>query len=81
MIGARGTTISVNTSSNLGLRSGIAPLAEMVRRGTVWVPTIDHNRYYIDAKDEYGFAPETIPPLQAYVEKNLESTRRAVNRR
>jgi imidazolonepropionase-like amidohydrolase len=52
-------------------------IADMVRRGTVWVPTIDHNRYYVDAKDEYGFAPETIPPLQAYIEKNLESTRRA----
>jgi imidazolonepropionase-like amidohydrolase len=53
-------------------------LAEMVRRGTVWVPTIDHNRYYVDAKDEFGFAPDTIPPLKAYIEKNLESTRRAV---
>ena len=53
-------------------------IAEMVRRGTVWVPTIDHNRYYVDAKDEYGFAPETIPPLQAYIEKNLESARRAL---
>ncbi|HJZ77562.1 MAG TPA: amidohydrolase family protein, partial [Vicinamibacterales bacterium] len=53
-------------------------LAEMARRGTVWVPTIDHNRYYVDAKDEFGFAPETIPPLRAYIEKNLESTRRAV---
>ena len=52
-------------------------IADMVRRGTVWVPTIDHNRYYVDAKDEFGFAPETIPPLQAYIEKNLESTRRA----
>ena len=52
-------------------------IAEMVRRGTVWVPTIDHNRYYVDAKDEFGFAPDTIPPLQAYIEKNLESTRRA----
>jgi len=52
-------------------------IAEMVRRGTVWVPTIDHNRYYVEAKDEFGFAPETIPPLQAYIEKNLESTRRA----
>ena len=41
------------------------------------MPTIDHNRYYVDAKDEFGFAPETIPPLQAYIEKNLESTRRA----
>src|SRR5207302_624104 len=32
-------------------------IAEMVKRGTVWVPTIDHNRYYVDAKDEYGFGP------------------------
>jgi imidazolonepropionase-like amidohydrolase len=52
-------------------------IAEMVKRGTVWVPTIDHNRYYVDAKDEFGFAPETIPPLREYIEKNLESTRRA----
>ena len=52
-------------------------IAEMARRGTVWVPTIDHNRYYVDAQDEFGFAPDTIPPLKAYIEKNLESTRRA----
>jgi imidazolonepropionase-like amidohydrolase len=52
-------------------------IAGMVKRGTVWVPTIDHNRYYVDAKDEYGFAPESIPALQAYIQKNLESTRRA----
>ena len=52
-------------------------IADMVRRGTVWVPTIDHNRYYVDAKDEFGFAPETIPPLQDYIAKSLESTRRA----
>jgi imidazolonepropionase-like amidohydrolase len=52
-------------------------LAEMVKRGTVWVPTIDHNRYYIDARDEFGFEPDTIPPLREYIEKNLESTRRA----
>jgi imidazolonepropionase-like amidohydrolase len=53
-------------------------IADMVTRGTVWVPTIDHNRYYVDAKDEYGFKPEAIPPLQEYTQKNLESTRRAV---
>ena len=52
-------------------------MADMVKRGTVWVPTIDHNRYYVEAKDEFGFAPDTIPPLRAYIEKNLESTRRA----
>ena len=53
-------------------------LQEMVKRGTVWVPTIDHNRYYVEAKDEYGFKPEAIPPLQDYIARNLESTRRAV---
>jgi len=53
-------------------------LAEMARRGTVWVPTVDHNRYYVDARDEFGFAPETIPPLQDYIQKNLESVRRAI---
>jgi imidazolonepropionase-like amidohydrolase len=53
-------------------------IADMVRRGTVWVPTIDHNRYYVEARDEYGFAPEAIPPLEAYIAKNLEATTRAV---
>src|SRR3954464_15221547 len=60
-----------------GIDLDAATLADMVARGTVWVPTIDHNRYYVDAKDEFGFAPETIPPLRSYIEKNLEATRRA----
>ena len=51
--------------------------AMMKKQGTVWVPTIDHNRYYVDAKDEYGFAPDTIPPLKDYIQKNFEATRRA----
>ncbi len=55
-----------------------ATLAEMARRGTVWVPTIDHNRYYIDARDEFAFKPEAIGPLQDYLARNLESARRAV---
>jgi 5-methylthioadenosine/S-adenosylhomocysteine deaminase len=33
LIAERGATISVNTSSNLHLRSGVAPLKEMVKRG------------------------------------------------
>jgi imidazolonepropionase-like amidohydrolase len=52
-------------------------LQEMVKRGTVWVPTIDHNRYYVDAREEYGWAPEVVGPLQDYIDKNLESTKRA----
>jgi imidazolonepropionase-like amidohydrolase len=53
-------------------------LAEMAARGTVWVPTIDHNRYYVDARDEYGFSADAIGPLQNYIRRNLESARRAV---
>jgi imidazolonepropionase-like amidohydrolase len=53
-------------------------LNEMVKRGTVWVPTVDHNRYYIDAKDEFGFAPGVEGPLKDYIERNLESVKRGV---
>jgi imidazolonepropionase-like amidohydrolase len=51
--------------------------AEMVRRGTVWVPTIYHNRYYAESRHEYGFKPDAIQPLLDYVGKSVEATRRA----
>jgi imidazolonepropionase-like amidohydrolase len=72
---ALGHKVAIHSYGPSGVKETIA---EMVKRGTVWVPTIDHNRYYVDAKDEYGFAPETIAPLQDYIAKNLESTKRAV---
>jgi imidazolonepropionase-like amidohydrolase len=50
---------------------------EMVKRGTVWVPTVDHNRYYIDAAAEYGFAAGSEVALKDYIERNLESVRHA----
>jgi imidazolonepropionase-like amidohydrolase len=53
-------------------------LREMVKRGTVWVPTVDHNRYYVDAAAEYGFAPGSDVALKSYIERNLDSVRRAV---
>jgi imidazolonepropionase-like amidohydrolase len=53
-------------------------LSEMARRGTVWVPTIDHNRYYLDARDDFGFKPDTVGPLKDYIARNLESAQRAV---
>jgi imidazolonepropionase-like amidohydrolase len=53
-------------------------LQEMVKRGIVWVPTVDHNRYYIDAAGEYGFAPGSDVALKDYIERNLQSVQRAV---
>ncbi len=55
-----------------------ATLAEMKRRGTVWVPTVDHNRYYIDAQAEYGFPAGAEANLRDYIQRNLASVRKAV---
>jgi imidazolonepropionase-like amidohydrolase len=52
-------------------------LAEMVRRGTFYVPTIDHNRFYVDAILEFGFKPSVAADLNAYIARNLETARRA----
>jgi imidazolonepropionase-like amidohydrolase len=52
-------------------------LAEMARRKTFYVPTIDHNRYYVDAGPEYQFAPGYADRLNAYIARNLETARRA----
>ncbi len=52
-------------------------LAEMARRGTVYVPTIDHNRYYADHLDEFGYSAEDGANLDAYRARNLETARRA----
>ncbi len=55
-----------------------ATLAEMVRRGTVYVPTIDHNRYYAAHLEEFGYTAEQGRDLDAYRARNLETARRAV---
>ena len=46
-----------------GIEIDAETFAMMKKQGTVWVPTVDHNRYYVDSRDQYGFAPDTIPPL------------------
>lgn len=52
-------------------------LAEMVRRGTFYVPTVDHNRFYADNAEKFGFAPGSVERLKAFIERNLETVRRA----
>jgi imidazolonepropionase-like amidohydrolase len=54
-----------------------ATIQEMVKRDTYYVPTIDHNRYYIDNGDKIGYPPGYKERLQAFIPRNLETTRRA----
>jgi imidazolonepropionase-like amidohydrolase len=55
-----------------------ATFTEMVKRGTVYVPTVDHNRYYIDHKDEFGYDQAVVDRLNGYILKNAETLRRAI---
>jgi imidazolonepropionase-like amidohydrolase len=52
-------------------------IQEMVKKGVFYVPTIDHNRYYIDNGDKIGYAPGYKEKLQAFIPRNLETARKA----
>jgi imidazolonepropionase-like amidohydrolase len=52
-------------------------LEQMAKQGTYYVPTIDHNRYYIDAADEYQFRPGYKEHLTNYIDRNFETAKRA----
>jgi imidazolonepropionase-like amidohydrolase len=55
-----------------------ATIAEMARKGVVYVPTVDHNRYYIDHRDEFGYGPEVVARLTDYIRRNTETLKKAI---
>lgn len=52
-------------------------LAEWKRRGSMYVPTIDHNRFYAENAALFGYTPEQVAALDSFRLLNLESARRA----
>ncbi|HWY07816.1 MAG TPA: amidohydrolase family protein [Candidatus Acidoferrales bacterium] len=54
-----------------------ATIQEMARRGTFYVPTIDHNRYYLDNWQKIGYANGLQEKTKAFIERNLETARKA----
>jgi imidazolonepropionase-like amidohydrolase len=54
-----------------------ATIAEMARRKTFYVPTIDHNRYYADNYRLLNYPPAAVDDLNGYIRRNLESARKA----
>src|SRR6266852_3989475 len=54
-----------------------ATIRAMAKRGTFYVPTIDHNRYYVDNGDKIGYAKGYKEKLQAFIPRNLETARKA----
>jgi imidazolonepropionase-like amidohydrolase len=54
-----------------------ATIAEMVRRKTFYVPTIDHNRYYADNYRKLNYPPQAVNDLNDFIRRNLETARKA----
>jgi imidazolonepropionase-like amidohydrolase len=54
-----------------------ATIAEMAKRGTFYVPTIDHNRYYLDNWEKIGYADGFQEKTKAFIARNLETARKA----
>jgi imidazolonepropionase-like amidohydrolase len=52
-------------------------IADMARHGTFYVPTIDHNRYYVDNYVAFGWTPDIAAGLNDYIRRNFETARRA----
>jgi len=52
-------------------------IQEMVKHGTFYVPTIDHNRYYLDNWQKIGYVNGFQEKTKAFIERNLETARKA----
>jgi imidazolonepropionase-like amidohydrolase len=52
-------------------------IAEMARRKTFYVPTIDHNRYYADNYRRLNYPERSVGELREFVQRNLETARKA----
>jgi imidazolonepropionase-like amidohydrolase len=55
-----------------------ATIAELAKSATVYVPTVDHNRYYAAHKDEFGYGDEVVKHLNDYIARNFETLKHAV---
>ena len=50
----------------------------MVKQGTVYVPTVAHNQYYIDHRAEFGYDQAVVDGLTGFILKNEATLRRAI---
>ena len=56
-----------------------AQIKAMQENGIIYVPTIDHNRYYRDHAHEYGYDETVQGNLTDFVARNIEPVKRAHN--
>jgi imidazolonepropionase-like amidohydrolase len=89
---ALGKTIAIHTYGPTGARDAVRAGADsiehatdmddetitaMARQGLFYVPTIDHNRYYVDNAQMLHYPPSAIGPMNDFIARNLETAKRA----
>jgi imidazolonepropionase-like amidohydrolase len=90
---AAGLPIAIHSYGPVGARDAIragadtlehatdmddATIAEMVARKVWYVPTIDHNQYYLENADSlYKFKPEAKANLADYIARNFATAKKA----
>ncbi|HWZ30804.1 MAG TPA: amidohydrolase family protein [Bryobacteraceae bacterium] len=89
---ALGKTIAIHTYGPTGARDAVRAgadsiehatdmddetIAEMARKKLFYVPTIDHNRYYVDNARLLRYPPGATDGLNDYIRRNLESAKKA----
>ena len=52
-------------------------IAEIVKRKTYYVPTIDHNQYYVENADNVYHFPAAKERLLDYIQRNFETAKKA----
>jgi imidazolonepropionase-like amidohydrolase len=52
-------------------------IAEMARKKIFYVPTIDHNRYYVDNAQMLRYPPGATEALNDFIARNLETAKKA----
>lgn len=75
--GARGAVRAGTDSLEHATDLDDATIQEMAKRGTFYVPTIDHNRYYLDNWQKIGYANGFQEKSKAFIQRNLETARKA----
>jgi imidazolonepropionase-like amidohydrolase len=89
---ARGRKVAIHSYGPVGARDAIragvdslehatdmddATIAEMVRKGVYYVPTIDHNQYYYENNDLYKFPAGAKENLADYIQRNFATATKA----
>jgi len=76
--GARDAVRAGADSLEHGADIDAATIADMVKRRTYYIPTIDHNQYYVENADTvYRFPPGAKERLRDYIQRNVETARKA----